>query len=274
MISVVIPLRDEEEFIIPCLEAFTRQSWPGEFELIVVDNGSRDGSVACIESFRRAHPRLSLRLLQEAQPGAAAASQTGFRAARYPLIARTDADTLVDRDWLAAIAAGFADPQVIALCGRVGFHQPTRLQRLLHVERLIEFHQRLHIGLRRPHFWGFNFAVRREKFWSIDGFNTRLRLGEDLDLALRLQGACRRGERIRYAPGMRVYSSSRRYHWGPDWRQYTIEGYRAYFNLAWLGRQPGWMYAQDERSVSHLRRTSALEEDLDHRAGRRHAGSD
>jgi cellulose synthase/poly-beta-1,6-N-acetylglucosamine synthase-like glycosyltransferase len=246
MISVVIPAHNEETCISECLEAFTAQTWDGKFELILVDNGSRDHSVAFMREFMRAHPEIDVRLLSEAYPGVAAAAQTGFCAARYPWIARTDADTVVAPNWLAAIADGFADDRVIALCGRAGYREPTRLLRLLQMEKLIAFHQRLHVALKRPHFWGFNFAVRREKFKEIGGFNRRLRLGEDLDLALRLQRACRRGERIRYAPEMRVFSSSRRYHWGRAWYRYTLDGYRTYFNLAWFHRLPSWMLYPEE----------------------------
>jgi len=241
MISVVIPVYNEETDLPGCLEAFTAQIWPGRFELIFVDNGSRDRSVAIIREFMQAHSQLDVRLLFEPRPGAAAAAQTGFSAARYPLIARTDADTVVAPNWLAAIESGFADASVVALCGRVSFREPTPLQHLFAIERLIEFHQRLHVRLKRPHFWGFNFAVRRSKFQEIGGFNTRLRLGEDLDLALRLARACGRGEHIRYAPEMRVFSSSRRYQLSRSWLRYTLDGYRAYFNLAWLHRLPRWM---------------------------------
>lgn len=245
MISVVIPFYNEADEILSCLEAFARQTYEGQFELILVDNGSTDDSVAQVKSFSQAHPALAARLVHEARRGVAAASQAGFGAARYTVIARTDADTIVDPGWLEAIACHFQDGQVAALCGHVGFREPTPLQRWLFLESLIEFHQRLHLRLRKPHFWGFNFAVRQEIFHRAGGFNTKLRLAEDLDLGLRIQRVLRPGERIVYAPEMRVYSSSRRYGLKRSWLRYTIEGYRAYFQRAWLGRIPPWMCTHD-----------------------------
>jgi len=241
MISVVIPVYNEAGEIESCLEAFARQTYRGPFELIVVDNGSTDDSQDRVEAFAQAHPHLDLRVIFEAKRGVAAASQAGFEAARYPLIARTDADTIVADRWLEAIARRFQDGWVAALCGHVGFRRPTPLQRFLLLEQLIELHQRLHIMIKKPHFWGFNFAVRREVFKRAGGFDTRLRLGEDLDLALRIQQALRPPERIVYAAEMRVYSSSRRYGLTRAWLRYTIEGYRAYFYRAWLGAIPPWM---------------------------------
>jgi glycosyltransferase involved in cell wall biosynthesis len=252
MISVVIPVYNEAAEIERCLEAFVRQTYRGPFELILVDNGSTDGSPELIRAFARAHPDLELRLIYEEVRGAAAASQRGFEAANYPLIARTDADTVVDARWLEAIAERFRDGCVAAVCGHVGFHDPTPLQRWLLLEGLIELHQRLHILIKRPHFWGFNFAVRREVFRRTSGFNTRLRLAEDLDLALRVQRVLRPGERIVYAPEVKVYSSSRRYGLNREWLRYTIQGYRAYFQLAWLGRTPPWMCFDDRPQQDRL----------------------
>jgi glycosyltransferase involved in cell wall biosynthesis len=245
MISVVIPVYNEADEIDGCLEAFARQTHRGPFELVIVDNGSTDGSRACIEAFRERHPDLTVRLIAEHERGIAVASQTGFEAAQYEIIARTDADTIVDVRWLEAIVRRFQDPRVAALCGHVGFRDPTLLQRALFLEQIIEFHQRVHVALRRPHFWGFNFAVRRGIFRRAGGFNTRLRLGEDLDLGLRLQESRRPGERIVYAPEARVYSSSRRYGLHREWLRYTLEGYRAYFARVWFGRLPDWMYRED-----------------------------
>jgi glycosyltransferase involved in cell wall biosynthesis len=250
MISVVIPFYNESGSLRDCLEAFLEQTYPGDFELILVDNGSTDDSRERVHAFSQTHRGLALRVVPEARRGVAFASQAGFAAARYPLIARTDADTIVGADWLSAIAKRFQDKRVVALCGHVGFREPTLLQRWLFLESLIEFHQRLHILIRKPHFWGFNFAVRKEVFLRAGGFNTQLRIAEDLDLGLRIQQALQQGERIVYAPEMRVYSSSRRYGLNRRWLRYTIEGYRAYFQRAWLGRTASWMCLQDRSSQS------------------------
>ncbi len=241
MISVVIPVRNEREEIRGCLDALSRQTFPGPFEIVVADNHSTDDTVDVVRAFADERADLIVRVVRESQPGVAAASQAGFDAAQYGIIARTDADTRVDERWLAAIAEGFRDGRVAALCGHVGFrgHQP--LQRWLHLERLIGWHQRLHIRLKMPHFWGFNFAVRRDAFRRAGGFDTRLKLAEDLDLGLRMQAVLDRDERIVYAPEMRVASSSRRYRLNRDWLRYTLDGYRAYVARAWFGRTPAWM---------------------------------
>jgi len=249
MISVVVPVQNEREEITECLDAFRRQTLDGPFEVVVVDNGSSDDTVEVVRTFAAEHGELNVRDVPEPRPGVAAACQAGFDHARYGIVARTDADTIVDEGWLDAIAARFSDERVAALCGHVGFRDRQPLQRCLQLERLIGLHQRAHIRLGKPHFWGFNFAVRRDVFRRAGGFDTRLKLAEDLDLGLRLQDALDRGERIVYAPEMRVFSSSRRYRLNRDWLRYTLDGYRAYIARAWLGRTPAWMCA-DPTTIS------------------------
>jgi len=248
MISVIIPLFNESEEIGHCLKAFTRQSYRGPFEVIVVDNNSTDGSDACVRAFAEAHPDFDIKVIYETTQGVAAASQAGFEAAGCPLIARTDADTVVSDDWLTTIADRFSDPCVAALCGHVGFRDPNPLQKWLMFEMFIELHQRLHVLIKKPHFYGFNFAVRKSVFDRTSGFDTRLRLAEDLDLALKIQENLYSHERIEYAENMKVYSSSRRYDPDEEWLDYTLTGYKSYFQRAWLGKVYPWMFMPDSDS--------------------------
>lgn len=263
MISAVIPVRNEREEIEACLDAFTHQSFEGPFEVVVVDNDSTDGTADRVRAFASRHPDLDVRLVPEPRLGVARASQTGFAEAQFELIARTDADTIVDDRWLECIAEGFRDERVAALCGNVGFRDHQPLQRWLGLERLIGLHQRTHVRLRKPHFWGFNFAVRRDVFQRAGGFDTRLKLAEDLDLGLRIQSVLRPDERIVYAPMMRVFSSSRRYRLDRAWLRYTLDGYRAYFARAWFGRTPSWMCMDDsaDRPGGSCERAQTLRRD-------------
>ena len=242
MISVIIPVYNESDEILSTLEAFARQTYSGPFEIIVVDNNSIDGSDDCVREFSKANPEMSIRIIYETQQGIAAASQAGFTEARYPIIARTDADTTVNVDWLEVIAKRFSDPHVAALCGHVGFKDPNPLQKWLFFEFFIELHQRLHVLIKKPHFYGFNFAVRNEVFQRTSGFDIRLRLAEDLDLAIKIQESLSNDERIEYADDMRVFSSSRRYHPDEEWLEYTLTGYKSYFQRAWLGKVYPWMF--------------------------------
>ncbi len=84
-IAVVIPTRDRRETLMDALDALDSQDLaPGHAELVVVDNGSTDGTVEALE--RRAPGPFGLRVLVERRPGPAAARNRGWEATRAPLV--------------------------------------------------------------------------------------------------------------------------------------------------------------------------------------------
>lgn len=83
------------------------------FEVIVVDDGSTDGTVAEVQRHLPTAPHT--RLLRHAtNRGYGAALRTGFEAARFPLVAFTDADCQFDLTELADLAAQTADHDIVA----------------------------------------------------------------------------------------------------------------------------------------------------------------
>jgi glycosyltransferase involved in cell wall biosynthesis len=102
-ISVIIPTRDRMEKLRRTLQSLESQEDVGEdAEVIVVDNGSTDGTVAFVRDLRRAF-KLDLTLVEEAVPGASSARNAGIGAARSDVILFLDDDKrAVDRGLLRA----------------------------------------------------------------------------------------------------------------------------------------------------------------------------
>ncbi|RME62528.1 MAG: glycosyltransferase family 2 protein, partial [Alphaproteobacteria bacterium] len=93
---------------------------PGGFEVIVVDNGSRDATPAILQHYRA---RLPLKILHEPRPGKSCAVNRGFREAAGDLILLTDDDVIAAPDWLLAYArAAAAMPTVALFAGQVRHH--------------------------------------------------------------------------------------------------------------------------------------------------------
>ena len=92
-ISVLLPVRDAEATLTPCLRSIARQS-ESRFECIIVDDGSRDDSLQIAESFAQRDARFVVCPIAES--GLIAALQRGLEACHAPLIARMDADDLMD----------------------------------------------------------------------------------------------------------------------------------------------------------------------------------
>ena len=109
-ISVVIPVRDDAAYLERCLRMLGAQSLP-PVEVIVVDNGSSDGSGEVAR-------RLGARVVEQPQVGIPIASATGYDAARGDIIARLDSDSQPGPHWVATVGRLFAEhPEADAVTG-------------------------------------------------------------------------------------------------------------------------------------------------------------
>ncbi|MGA5302309.1 glycosyltransferase family 2 protein [Nucisporomicrobium flavum] len=114
---VIVPAYDEAARIQQTLDALAAQTDTG-FELLVVDNGSTDGTADIARAFRAPFP---VHVLVETEKGVGCAVDTGFRYAiahGARLLARTDADCLPRPGWVAAARAGLTGGAGL-VCGRI-----------------------------------------------------------------------------------------------------------------------------------------------------------
>jgi len=180
-VSVVVPVLNGAATIGDMLNALMSQSGaPEDREIIVVDNGSTDGTQAIVGRF-------PVTVLREEKRGPAAARNRGLRAARGEVIAHLDADTLPTRRWLAEIVAPFADPEVVLAGGRtLSFRPETAAER--YIVRTGLYDTEAHLG-REPFDWvgSLNMAVRRRAALAIGGWAEDMLTGEDIDFCYRLQ---------------------------------------------------------------------------------------
>jgi glycosyltransferase involved in cell wall biosynthesis len=111
-VSVVVPFFNSERHIALCADALKSQvGVDGTFELIFINNRSADASASIVEK------TAGVVLLHEDTPGAYAARNTGIKNAKAPLIAFTDADCVVDSDWLRSILDSMKDSSVAIVAG-------------------------------------------------------------------------------------------------------------------------------------------------------------
>jgi cellulose synthase/poly-beta-1,6-N-acetylglucosamine synthase-like glycosyltransferase len=212
-LSVAIPVLDEEEFIGDCLEALLRQSDPVD-EIIVVDNGSSDGTA----DIARAAPGVTV--IEEPRRGITYARNTGLAAATGDLLARIDADTLVSAGWAATIRRAFSsDPDLAGLAGPAGLTRLSRGDRIVGRTAYEAFRivHELTIG-EGPLMYGHNMALRRSAWERIRDLVTTGddRISEDVDIALALHHT---RQRVEYEPGMLVaIAAERTMHPAKLWR--------------------------------------------------------
>lgn len=110
--SVIIPTRDRPAMLETSLRSAVALRYHA-YELVVVDNASRSADTRRVVEKMAAESRVPVRYLRELRPGISWARNCGIEAARHPIIAFTDDDTIQDPDWLANLVAPFVDDPLV-----------------------------------------------------------------------------------------------------------------------------------------------------------------
>ncbi len=213
--SVVIPNWNGkdllEKYLPPLVEAMAGHP---DNEIIVVDNGSSDGSA---EFVREAFPSVHV-LALPVNRGFGGGSNEGFRAAQNDIVVLLNSDMRVAPDFLAPLLEGFRDPGVFAVSCQIFFSDPHKLREESGLTQgwwqdgSIRVRHRIDasIGDLFPCFYGGggSCAFDRRKFLELGGFDPLLRpfYLEDTDLGYQ---AWKRGWKVLYQPRSVVYHEHR-----------------------------------------------------------------
>lgn len=226
-ISVVVPARDVAPWVEPFLTAMAAQDPGRRWELIVVDHGSTDGTVAAVERWR---DRLDhLRVLDARDAGTiAGARNAGAAAAHGSLLAFTDADDVVSPGWLRALADGLLESDLVS-----GPIDVTALNPPGSFPWAVDADGGLPVAFG---LWPFasssNLGVRRRAFEELGGFDATLPRSADVDFSWRARLA---GLSLEAVPDAIVHRRLRG-EWRALFRQHLAYGVSA---AALYGRYRG-----------------------------------
>ncbi|HBY94799.1 MAG: glycosyltransferase family 2 protein [Ardenticatenaceae bacterium] len=198
-ITAVIPVHNAARTLPECLRALLASDYPGEFEVLCVDDASSDGSAELAE-------RLGARVVRlERNVGAARSKNRGAAAARGAVLFFTDSDIVVQPDALRRIATALARPGVSGVVGLLG-------QRLRYSNFASQFKNLwMHFTYRRQPeskpvglFYTSAAAIRRATFLEFGGFDEHYEgasVTEDIEFGQRLLAA---GHRLVMDKGLEV----------------------------------------------------------------------
>jgi GT2 family glycosyltransferase len=202
-LSIVIASYNRAQGLVAFLCELSRQRVTNgvEWEAVIVDNNSNDGTRLAIAPLLSAHPQ-KFKYLFEGRQGKSLALNAGIAEAQGEVFVFTDDDCVPDPDWLTAIAREFsADPSLGALGGRVELFseedRPVSIRTSRERTLVSSRDQLLSLLI------GCNMAIRRSALEVVGGFDpflgpgTRLPAMEDLDLLYRI---FRKGLKIIYSP--------------------------------------------------------------------------
>ena len=245
-VSVIVPAFDEEKVIVQTIASLLNQRYAGVLEIVVVDDGSSDDTVAICEEAYGSHPQVTI--LRKENGGKASALNYGIARAAQEIVIGLDADTVFDDDTVAELVQPLKDPTVAAVAGnaKVGnrVNLVTRWQALEYVTSQ---------NLDRRAFSlldcitvvpGAVGAWRRAVVLEVGGFQEDT-LAEDQDLTLAMRRA---GYSVAYADGAVAYTEApdtlrglakQRFRWSFGTLQCTWKHRHAFFrakygSLGWI----------------------------------------
>jgi GT2 family glycosyltransferase len=216
LLSVVIPARNAEEHLPVQLGGLAAQTYTGDWELIVADNGSTDRTRDVVEAARSGLPHLQV-VDASARPGSNPARNAGARAARGEFVLFLDHDDEVAPAWLAAMADAANDAQAVGgAIDRTRFRPPGVPPPV--PDRTTEL-QPWPGFLSYP--MGANCGIRADRFHELGGFDeSYTRGGDETELFWRLQLA---GHEVRFVTDAVVFYRERT-TMADLWRQFFHYG--------------------------------------------------
>lgn len=197
-ITVVVCSLNGAGTIGSCLDALARQTVRARTQVVVVDDGSTDGTA---DVARRFGVEV---VVHEQNRGISAARNSGIRAARAPIVAFTDDDCVPTESWLEQLIAGYDRDDVVAVGGPIEVHRVTSLVHRFLVDnnplapleleladhtslpdRLVLYVRRMWgspapVGERAVYsFAGANMSFRRDVLEQLGCFDSRMTFGAD-----------------------------------------------------------------------------------------------
>lgn len=223
MVSVVICAYNAERTMRACMESLTRLEYPN-YEVIVVDDGSRDATAEIAMEFPR------FRLIRQANKGLSVARNVGLHAARGEIVAYTDSDCVVDPHWLTYIVRAMQEGGFDG-CGGPNYapHEDGWVEAAVAASPGAPSHV-LVAEDAAEHLAGCNMMFRRAALDRVGGFDPQFTAaGDDVDACWRILDA---GMRLGYCPAAFVW----------HFRRNTVAAY--YGQQRGYGRAEALLYAR------------------------------
>jgi cellulose synthase/poly-beta-1,6-N-acetylglucosamine synthase-like glycosyltransferase/peptidoglycan/xylan/chitin deacetylase (PgdA/CDA1 family) len=240
-VSVIVPAYNEKEGIAAAVRSLAMGDHPGGIEVIVVDDGSTDGTADIAAGLGLPN----VRVVRKPNGGKASALNTGIALARHDLVVMVDGDTVFEPDSVRHLVQPFADPQVGAVAGNVKVgNRDSLVAKWQHIEYVIGFNldRRLYETLRcMPTVPGAIGAFRRDAL-RYAGNITEDTLAEDTDITMAL---CRAGWKVVYEESARAWTEApatlrqlwkQRYRWSYGTMQAMWKHRHAVFERGASGR--------------------------------------
>ncbi len=174
-ISFIIPMKNAGKYIRRCLEAILAEMKPGD-EVIVIDNGSTDDSVSIAS-------RIENVVILHCPDGTIGYLRNyGANRSQGDILAFIDADCIISSGWRAEVIRNLEDKGIAAVGSRYEIPEnAVWIEKAWFSQKTTEASPAKYVN-------SGNFAIKKEAFSHVGGFDGKLITGEDAELGWRLNG--------------------------------------------------------------------------------------
>ncbi|WP_374703030.1 polysaccharide deacetylase family protein [Neobacillus cucumis] len=262
-VSVVIAAYNEEKVICKTVDSILSSDYPS-FEVLVIDDGSKDDTAMVVQNTYEKHP--FVRLIKKANGGKSSAVNLGFKEAKGKIVVALDADTLIAENAISLLVNHFRNNKVAAVSGNVKVgNKGNLLTNWQHIEYVTGF------NLERRAFAALNcitvvpgaIGAWRKTDVEEAGYFQEDTLAEDTDITLTL---LRQGKKIEFEEKAFAFTevpedikslSKQRYRWVYGTLQCLWKHREALFNkkhnsLGFVGLPNMWIFQYIYQTISPI----------------------
>ncbi|HLC79221.1 MAG TPA: glycosyltransferase [archaeon] len=216
--SIIIPAYNSQKTIKGCIEALQNQIFDGDYEIIVVDDGSTDETAKIAKSS-------GAKVILQSNSGPAKARNAGARKAKCKIFVFTDSDCIAQKNWLSEMLSPFKDPKVVGVQGAYKTEQKSLLARFSQIE-IEERYELMKKADQLDWIGSYSAAYRKEDFFEAGGFDESFpkASGEDPELSYKIS---KKGKKLVFNPNAIVL------HTHPDTLEKYLKTkyYRAFYRV-------------------------------------------
>lgn len=182
-ISVVVPAYNSEKTIKKCLDSLFSQSFNKPYEVVVVDDGSKDKTAEIVKEYPK------VKYVFQKNAGPAAARNKGWKSASGEVVVFTDSDCVLDKNWLKEMVGPIDGKEVMAVGGVYdkSANEKSLLANLIGEEIKYRYSK---MGKYTDAHGSYSLAVKKDVLKELNGFNEfyPVATAEDFDLCYRITG--------------------------------------------------------------------------------------
>lgn len=192
LVDVIVPTYNRVDKLRECLDSLLEQDYPpSNYSIIVVDDGSSDGTKELLDQYSRANENMTY--FTQKNKGSYSARNLGISNSQGEIVCLLDDDCVAEKDWIMSHVKGYTSPDIGGVGGKIiGYSPRTQIEKYVEKNKLFDQENMMKIFLVTA-----NASYRRKVFEQIGGFDDNFRSGGDADMGIRTLHA---GFKLVYGP--------------------------------------------------------------------------